>query len=81
MALEFGREKVDLWRKSFNDPPPFIDFEDKQHPRFDKVYADLSEEEYKEMPCGESLEMVRQRVESYWKREIFPKLESVEPGK
>ena len=33
------------------------------------------------MPCGESLEMVRERVESFWKTEIFPKLNSIEPGK
>lgn len=33
------------------------------------------------MPCGESLEMVRNRVEKYWKEEVYPNLESVESGK
>lgn len=81
MVQEFGRDKVDLWRKSFNDPPPFIDYEDGEHPRFDKLYQDLSEKEYQSMPCGESLEMVRERVESYWNNEIFPQLKNVKPGK
>lgn len=81
MVQEFGREKVDLWRKSFSDPPPFIKYEDADHPRFDKIYQDLSDEEHKQMPCGESLEMVSKRVESFWKNEIFPKLNQVEPGK
>ena len=33
------------------------------------------------MPCGESLEMVRDRVEAFWQTEVLPKLDTVEPGK
>lgn len=80
MVKEFGREKVDKWRQSFDEPPPFIDFEDAAHPRFDKLYDDVPDEDYKEMPCGESLKMVKERVEYFWKNEVLPTLHSVEPG-
>ena len=41
------------------------------------MYAGLSEDEYKEMPKGESLKMVRERVEKHWQEEIFPTLKEM----
>lgn len=81
MVQEFGREQVDLWRQSYNDPPPFITYDDAEHPRFDKLYKEIPDEEYEQMPCGESLEMVKERISTFWNDEIFPKLNDVEPGK
>lgn len=74
---EFGKDKVQLWRQSFDDPPPLIDFAHPDHPRFDDLYGGLSEDEYKEMPVGESLKMVRERVEDYWKDQILPTFENL----
>lgn len=74
---EFGKEQVKLWRQSYDDPPPEIDYDHPDHPRFDELYKGLSEEDYKQMPVGESLKMVRQRVKSYWKEQIFPTLENM----
>jgi 2,3-bisphosphoglycerate-dependent phosphoglycerate mutase len=51
------------------------------HPRFDDLYKDLKEEDYKDMPRGESLKMVRERVTPYWEDVIKPTLSSVEGGK
>lgn len=51
------------------------------HPRFDKTYAHLSEEEHKMMPSSESLEQCRARVEPYWSQQIFPALKNLEGGK
>ena len=61
-----------MWRQSFDDPPPMIEYDHPDHPRFDELYGGLTPEEYHEMPVGESLKMVRERVESYWKDEILP---------
>lgn len=59
----YGKSSVQKWRSSFVDPPPMINFYHKDHPRFDKLYADLPYKEHLQMPMGESLEMVRHRVE------------------
>ena len=64
---EFGNEQVQIWRQSFDDPPPKITFDHPDHPRFDPLYRHLSPSEHKNMPVGESLKMVRERVEAYWK--------------
>jgi bisphosphoglycerate-dependent phosphoglycerate mutase len=44
------------------------------HPRFDDLYKDIHEEDYKDMPRGESLKMVRERVTPYWNEIIKPTL-------
>ena len=37
----YGKQTVKKWRTSFVDPPPLLNFFDKNHPRFDALYADL----------------------------------------
>lgn len=46
-AEKFGKEQVKLWRQSYNNPPPQIDFEHKDHPRYDPMYSHMSEEEHR----------------------------------
>jgi len=77
----YGKSLVKKWRSSFIDPPPMIDFFHKDHPRFDDLYSHLSENEQSKMPMGESLQMVRYRVEKYWLKQILPSLANVEEGK
>jgi bisphosphoglycerate-dependent phosphoglycerate mutase len=36
------------------------------HPRFDELYESMAESEHKQMPRGESLKMVRERITPYW---------------
>lgn len=57
-----------------------IDYSDAVHPRFDKMYASLPEEDHKSMPKGESLEMVRERIEPYWNEQILPTLKTMKGG-
>lgn len=73
---EFGKDQVKLWRQSFDDPPPNINFDHPDHPRFDELYHGLPSEDYENMPVGESLKMTRERVVRYWKEEIFPTLKN-----
>ena len=35
-ASKYGEEQVKIWRRSFDTPPPFLDYNDKRHPRFIK---------------------------------------------
>lgn len=54
-----------------------INFDHPDHPRFDELYEGLAQEDYEKMPVGESLKMVRERVEKYWQEEIFPTLKDM----
>jgi 2,3-bisphosphoglycerate-dependent phosphoglycerate mutase len=69
MAIKFGEAQVKLWRRSFNVPPPALDWDDKRHPHFDRRYADLSEAE---LPKCESLEDTVNRMLPYWHETIAP---------
>ena len=71
-AEEYGKMQIQKWRQGYHNPPPFIDFEDPKHPRFEDMYSGLSSEEQKQLPIGESLKMVRERVEPYWNDVIMP---------
>lgn len=54
-----------------------IEFTNPSHPRFDDLYQGLSDEEYEKMPVGESLKMVRERVENFWNDEVMPNLQNM----
>ena len=54
----YGLEEIINIRTSYACPPPFININDKEHPRFDKLYSNYSSEEQMRMPRGESIEMV-----------------------
>ena len=79
-AVKFGKDQVKKWRQSYNNPPPQIEYDSPNHPRFDPMYAHLSEAEYKQMPKGESLELVRARVEPFWREQILPTMQHLKPG-
>jgi 2,3-bisphosphoglycerate-dependent phosphoglycerate mutase len=36
-AEKFGQEQVKLWRRSYDVPPPALDWNDERHPRFDRA--------------------------------------------
>ncbi len=70
-ADKFGVEQVQIWRRSYDTPPPALSQEDSRHPRHDPRYADVSEEE---LPATESLKTTLERVLPYWHEEIVPQL-------
>ena len=37
-----GKEQVQIWRRSYDIPPPALDENDERHPRFDQRYAGLT---------------------------------------
>ncbi|MCS7011432.1 MAG: 2,3-diphosphoglycerate-dependent phosphoglycerate mutase [Anaerolineales bacterium] len=73
MAAKFGEEQVKLWRRSYDVPPPALDWNDERHPRFDPRYADLKPEQ---LPSTESLKITLERVLPYWHSTIAPTIQS-----
>lgn len=73
MAIKFGEEQVKLWRRSYDVPPPALDWDDERHPRFDRRYAGLKPEE---LPATESLKITLERVLPYWHSTLAPMIKS-----
>ena len=67
---EFGPEQFQLWRRSFDVPPPLLDddseFSQVGDPRYDGIDG--------EVPRTESLKIVIDRLLPYWDAEIVPDL-------
>jgi 2,3-bisphosphoglycerate-dependent phosphoglycerate mutase len=72
-AQKFGEAQVKLWRRSYDVPPPALDWDDERHPRFDPRYASLSPEQ---MPATESLKITLERVLPYWHSTLVPVIKS-----
>jgi len=68
-----GAEQVKIWRRSYDIPPPPLDRQDPNHPRFDRRYASVPAGE---MPSSESLKDTLARVLPFWTARIAPELAS-----
>jgi 2,3-bisphosphoglycerate-dependent phosphoglycerate mutase len=69
MAEKFGEAQVKVWRRSYDVPPPALEWDDPRHPRFDSRYASLSPEQ---LPATESLKITLERVLPYWNATLAP---------
>ena len=65
---EYGEEQFQLWRRSFDVPPPAIDDNDEFSQSKDPRYADIS------APKTECLKDVIERMLPYWHENIVPDL-------
>jgi len=61
-ASKYGEDQVQIWRRSYDIPPPFLDIDDKRHPRFDDKFKNI----LGELPVGESLKNVIDRLKPFW---------------
>ena len=68
-AAQFGEAQVQIWRRSYDIPPPPLDLDDARHPRHDPRYAGLSRDV---LPRGESLKDTVARFLPYWTGTIAP---------
>ena len=50
-ARELGEEKVTIWRRSYDVPPPPLTLDDPRHPRFDSKYADFHPGDLPDTEC------------------------------
>ena len=71
MAEKYGDQQVQIWRRSYDVPPPPMKNDDPRHPRFDHRYRDLK---LSEIPATESLKETVERIVPYWKDDISKKL-------
>lgn len=73
-AAKYGEEQVQIWRRSYDIPPPAME---KDHPYYDIIVKD---ERYKdgpkpeEFPMFESLKLTIARTLPYWNDVIIPQL-------
>ena len=69
---QYGEEQFQLWRRSFDVPPPPIDDTDQYSQAGDPRYADLGAA----MPKTECLKDVIDRMIPYWSESIIPDLKA-----
>ncbi len=68
-AARHGEEQVLVWRRSYSTPPPPLSPGDERHPRRDRRYAELSDDQ---LPLAESLGDTVERFLPYWHETIAP---------
>lgn len=70
-TAEYGAEQTNLWRRSYDVPPPPVDESSPEHPVNDSRYRWLAPEV---LPASECLADVVARVLPYWQDVIGPQL-------
>ena len=71
-AKKYGEDQVHIWRRSYDISPPHLDQDDERHPRFDNKFKDIQGN----LPAGESLKNVIDRLEPFWKEYMIHLRES-----
>ena len=61
-AAKYGEDQVHIWRRSYDTPPPLLDYNDERHPRFNDKFKKIN----CELPKGESLKNVIDRLDPFW---------------
>jgi 2,3-bisphosphoglycerate-dependent phosphoglycerate mutase len=62
-AEKYGEDQVHIWRRSYDIPPPLLDINDERHPKFDDKFKAINGD----LPSGESLKNVLNRLNPFWK--------------
>lgn len=70
-TAKHGEEQVLQWRRSYDIPPPPLDFDDERHPRFAPQYQNLPNDA---LPRTESLKITVDRVLPFWHDTICPQI-------
>ena len=68
---KYGAAQVQVWRRSYDTPPPALTPDDPRHPRFDSRYAQVPPQQ---LPATESLKDTLARVLPCWNERIVPEL-------
>jgi 2,3-bisphosphoglycerate-dependent phosphoglycerate mutase len=72
-AAKHGMEQTNIWRRSYDIPPPPLTPDDARYPGHDPRYASLSSEE---LPLTECLKDTVERFLPYWHETIAPVVKS-----
>nr|BET44658.1 MAG: 2,3-diphosphoglycerate-dependent phosphoglycerate mutase [Candidatus Aschnera chinzeii] len=68
---QYGDQQVQMWRRGFYAIPPKINICDSRYPGNDIRYSNIKNIK---LPVAESLSMTFERVVSFWKDVIYPKV-------
>ncbi len=68
-AKKYGAEQVHIWRRSYDVPPPPMDWDNPLNPCRDRRYANIPR---KSLPAAESLKSTLERALPYWQSSIEP---------
>ena len=66
-AAKYGEDQVHIWRRSYDISPPLLDYNDKRHPRFNDKFKEINND----LPKGESLKNVIDRLNPFWEDYII----------
>ncbi len=66
---KYGKDQVQLWRRSYDVRPPAVDVNDPMHPSHDPRYKDVDPSL---LPSGECLKDTYNRAVPYWQKTIEP---------
>ncbi len=72
-AAQHGEEKVLIWRRSYDIPPPALEKTDSRYPGNDPRYQDMDE---KDIPTTECLKDTVERFLPFWHETIAPAIKS-----
>jgi 2,3-bisphosphoglycerate-dependent phosphoglycerate mutase len=76
-AAKYGDEQVLVWRRSYDTPPPALEFDDPRHPRFDARYDEkFSGLNAQSLPMTECLKDTVARFVPFWEDTIAPAVKS-----
>ena len=67
-AKKYGDDQVQIWRRSFDIPPPPLSKDDDRHPKYDKLYKHIQRDQ---LPSAESLKDTLERVKPLWLNQIL----------
>jgi 2,3-bisphosphoglycerate-dependent phosphoglycerate mutase len=70
-VFKFGKEQVDIWRRSYDVPPPPLEKTDPRHPINDPIYKDVQPSL---LPSSECLKDTYARSVPYFKTFIEPEI-------
>jgi 2,3-bisphosphoglycerate-dependent phosphoglycerate mutase len=72
-VAQFGEAQVHQWRRGYATVPPLVEKTDPDFPKFDPRYASVPDGE---LPRGESLKIVVERVLPYWQSAVVPHIKA-----
>lgn len=73
-AQKYGEEQVQIWRRSFDTPPPAMEPDHKYYEAIVKDPRYAAEPKPEEFPKFESLKLTIERTLPYWNGTIIPQL-------
>lgn len=72
-AARHGEAQVQIWRRSYDTPPPPMEIQDPRHPSHDARYKDVDP---KLLPSAESLKDTVRRFLPLWENTIAPEIKA-----